>query len=424
MQNINTKRKRPISDCLPCIVRPFLRIGYFTGVTCVRANCPHATPAKNLARFETPKFALLVSFLVVLLNFAYCVYLLVFVLGAGGGKRETLEWIVDLIVNLCSVNFSFFSLLKTRVKIEELYGLSAIIENRFSYGVSSFFPIGTTKLYKTRLRALIWFIMVSTAICFYFTATERKHKVLYVIVLRTLFVNVSYYAQTIFVFGTMFSSIVYETFYKACYQRIETLLRRKLDAMAEKKIYGNVKSVSSYVVGDQEESLEVALRKLNRLYFAITENYKHMVMFLFPAFTIGWLCVVALLIINFYFLVMNFWNSTENAFGVVMQSYGCFVSISILLVVVQRVQCAVRCLFWMRLGFRLGLFSNVVVACRAEKIMVRSGRVWLCPVRITCRQIWSYLITYGGIWTDLDRCCYIERPFLLKCVQIYLVLKN
>lgn len=293
------------SDCIACLLRPLWVSGSISGCSCMTFQCPHSrTPSAN-TQFEKSNTLMLLS-VAVLLPVLIDLFISVHsIIHSPGDQSKVL---FEVTVCTASLGFSLTGLIKCRLKIIELNGLSKILKYKSCYGFTSVLDSKIIKSFVIKCYVVIILTVISELTLLASSFSNFFHGLdevsdMDLLTFKTAIVGLNKYFHAASVSQWLFRGCLYKILFRKCLNRIKKVLTRQLKCKNE-----NI-------------SLEVNLKRLKHLYTSLKFNFEHLNESTHPTVLFLWLELIAMLIISLYMTLMAFGDSLSDQMALNTRTY-------------------------------------------------------------------------------------------------------
>lgn len=285
------------------------------------SSCPHSrNPSSTPKFFKSTVFLVLstIFILPILIHIAICLYDLV--VGLNQNEIPILFKLADIFVDIKALGFSIPVVLKYNVKLTEIQGLNEIIGKRRYYGFKTFLYKSTVRKFLRSYFLAVCAIVINVVPLVIYGVTGKPKPDFQIFFYCKLFVSfLDNYIICVSILQCLFSSFIYLALLKRCFGRIETVMRKQhiILKLKESFIINEIVNVLP-----NEMALEENLLRLTYLYRSLVFNYRQLSIFMMPSILTWWLVSVIMLIIDFFILILFYFNDSYEDVDIIVRTCG------------------------------------------------------------------------------------------------------
>lgn len=319
-------------DCVVCAIFHTFRLGWISGTTLVTGVCKHRQANCVQSGYKAaPRL-----FVLPLIIFSPLLIFLKFHIDGLFSTAKNDAEIAKASMEIVAISLTLIALFCASFKHEavarEINGLCAIVEARWYYGIESFLPPKTMRMFHIGNYVFTFFLLAaeiySIVLINVFSYETGKYE-LYLTIAAALLNNI---LLLIIAYQCGLAIYLHYIFYSTCFERIRWLLERKLKKKKKK----------ATVVLDLEIPFEAQLKRLHRLYLCITRNYEILNQTIDPHYTFLWTLIAVILVISFYYVLILLFDKGFIDVFVVVRNVLIILGAFLSCVVVQEVNTVVR----------------------------------------------------------------------------------
>lgn len=333
-----------ISDCIACVLSPILRGGCVCGPSPLIISCPHSKPPTVTATFARSKILLSMLTLSIVLIIASVTFTIWDIHSAETFNKKVLL-VTEVMFSLLTTIIDISSLLKINQKLTELNGLSAIVNQRYYYGLGILIDSKGTKRFQWLSYIMICISYVAIINFSLYTFLQETKTNLILTTLKAFALALVTLSQSMLFNQYCASILLYRLLYKKCFNQVKIVLKQNLSKLEE-----NNPQTSETRRTLKRLSLEQNLKRLRLFCMSLNVNNRQLNLFMQPSMLFGFIVGGVMLVFNCYTVVLIHSKVLEADPLIEMRSFASALSLIIFLYIVDYAHNVVSnyfCLFYL-----------------------------------------------------------------------------
>lgn len=213
---------------------------------------------------------------------------------------------IQVVFSASSFTIYLLSRVNYNFKQTSFNGLAVIIESSTSCGFDTLFDNKTATCYIKR--SYLMAILSISSVVLFLTLNQEFHTHLVVLILKIFALGVDIIFQSILFWQNLLELAIYHTMFKRSFDNLRNVL------LPEHKDINVESEIAQYSKVD-------SLKRINNVYMSLLWNYRHSLAFLQPTVVFIWIMMVALLICQFYILLLVYDGEIKGDPMLVIRSF-------------------------------------------------------------------------------------------------------
>lgn len=318
--------KTETSDCVACILNPILKAGSICGPSPLIINCPHSKTPTVTSVFERSDILLAIS-TVSAVAIIPGIFIIIQDISTTENFNKMILLITEVMFSLLAVIINIGSVLNNDEKLNELNGLSFIVNNRKHYGFATLIDQKTTK----RFRLLSYIIILTSLLAItnfaLYSLLQESNSSVFLTILKIFVLALVTLIQTILFNQCVVSIFLYILLFRKCFNQIKSVLNQHLN--------------NDFIAIQKEILLEQTLKRLKMFYISLIGNFRQFNSFIQPSITISMLVGVAMLVFDCYIVVLTYGKVIEADPIIETRSYATIVSMIVFSYIIEYINSVV-----------------------------------------------------------------------------------